>query len=453
MHRAVERVGARALSSSVSPQQARVVGMVVRAGFQGVKHLFREYQRGRISRRTALLILTVPVGGVCVGCYVYGPGNMLAWTLNPDAPVIVVSAEGLSEEERAAQLADVEEAKADLQRVGPVTVLAGTAPPKTWTSSQSKPSPQGEFELVRVGGSTRSALADCLGGNGIGDGGRDALISKPYDRLELVEAWRVENSTLWGAYAAQRMQTQATFRCLTDNRLKARVLTPHIRKGLAVASAPLRAEGGCDSACNEFLLFHGLGDPSKALNIFGAGFNEHFSGVNAGTMFGDGIYLAEDMGKSDQYCAPAARSGVLGRAFGSTAQQRKLDALLWEGRKPPVAADELRYVFVCRAVLGVFLQVGADRQRQLRSAEPVFAAGTRELALIPDLPTPTHYHSEVAEVAPGRLPAKDTHTERGGSSLRFREFIVFKPTLLYPEYLVAYRRTKSKQSTAKAIAA
>jgi hypothetical protein len=46
------------------------------------------------------------------------------------------------------------------------------------------------------------------------------------------------------------------------------------------------------------------GDPTKALNIMGSGMNEHFSGVNAGTMFGDGIYLAEDMGKSDQYCRP-----------------------------------------------------------------------------------------------------------------------------------------------------
>ena len=34
----------------------------------------------------------------------------------------------------------------------------------------------------------------------------------------------------------------------------------------------------------------------------------------------------------------------------------------------------------------------------------------------------------------------DTHAEKGGSSLRFREFIVFHPTLMYPEYIVAYRR-------------
>ena len=68
-----------------------------------------------------------------------------------------------------------------------------------------------------------------------------------------------------------RQATQATMKHLKDARLKARTCTPHLRKGLAEASAPLRAAGGCDSAINECYLFHGLGDPSKALNIFGAG--------------------------------------------------------------------------------------------------------------------------------------------------------------------------------------
>ena len=67
-----------------------------------------------------------------------------------------------------------------------------------------------------------------------------------------------------------RQATQATMKHLKDARLKARTCTPHLRKGLAEASAPLRAAGGCDSAINECYLFHGLGDPSKALNIFGA---------------------------------------------------------------------------------------------------------------------------------------------------------------------------------------
>ena len=68
----------------------------------------------------------------------------------------------------------------------------------------------------------------------------------------------------------------------------------------------------------------------------------------------------------------------------------------------------------------------------------------RELALIPDQGnkwTPTHFHCEIAEVAPSSLVGPDTHTEVGGVRYRFREMIFFKHTLVYPEYLVAYRRT------------
>ena len=32
--------------------------------------------------------------------------------------------------------------------------------------------------------------------------------------------------------------------------------------------------------------------------------NERFSGTGAGTAFGDGVYLAEDAGKTDQYVGP-----------------------------------------------------------------------------------------------------------------------------------------------------
>ena len=53
---------------------------------------------------------------------------------------------------------------------------------------------------------------------------------------------------------------------------------------------------------------------------------------------------------------------------------------------------------------------------------------------------PTNFHSEIAEICPGNGVAKDTHTERNRNHLRFREMIVFKPTLVYPEYLVAYKR-------------
>jgi hypothetical protein len=54
--------------------------------------------------------------------------------------------------------------------------------------------------------------------------------------------------------------------------------------------------------------------------------------------------------------------------------------------------------------------------------------------------SPTHYHSEIAEVDASVCHFPDTHKEKGGNRLRFREMIVFKPTLVYPEYLVAYKR-------------
>ena len=91
-------------------------------------------------------------------------------------------------------------------------------------------------------------------------------------------------------------------------------------------------------------------------------------------------------------------------------------------------------------------QVGADRSRQLRSDVPVFAAGSRELALIPGHSPPTHFHSEIAEIEDRNGVARDTHVERGGNKLRFREFVIFRPTLIYPEYLVAYRRVRTPPS-------
>eukprot|EP00746_Dinoflagellata_sp_MGD_P089894 gnl/MRDRNA2_/MRDRNA2_354669_c0_seq1.p1 gnl/MRDRNA2_/MRDRNA2_354669_c0~~gnl/MRDRNA2_/MRDRNA2_354669_c0_seq1.p1 ORF type:complete len:183 (-),score=22.30 gnl/MRDRNA2_/MRDRNA2_354669_c0_seq1:140-622(-) len=158
--------------------------------------------------------------------------------------------------------------------------------------------------------------------------------------------------------------------------------------------------------------------------------NEHFSGVNAGTMFGDGLYFAEDMGKSDQYCAPVsmdqaqAMTDVLGGSFSPSDAQ----------------FNQTRFVFLTRVVLGCIAQVGEKRNYRLGTRESIFSAGTRELAFIPGCSTPTHFHSELAEISNGYSAGRDTHTEPGGNRLRFREFIIFHPTLIYPEYLISYRR-------------
>ena len=135
---------------------------------------------------------------------------------------------------------------------------------------------------------------------------------------------------------------------------------------------------------------------------------------------------------------------LLGRK-GVSAEQieaKKLTDILWPDGNCPPDIEQYQFVFLFRTVLGAFVQTGASTDKQLKEpSKSVFAsyAGRRELNFIPGSKPPTHYHSEIAEVK--HAGARDTHSERGGCSLRFREMIVFRPTLVYPEYLVAYKRT------------
>jgi hypothetical protein len=158
------------------------------------------------------------------------------------------------------------------------------------------------------------------------------------------------------------------------------------------------------------------------------------------------------MGKSDQYCRERGKvsggsflnllkGGLAGRSAAAS-DAKKFDAAFPGHDSFAESDDGLHFVFVCRTVLGAFVQVGEKRDKQLGTGKPVFSAGTRELAMIPGLDTPAHYHSEIAEIAPGSAAGHDTHTEPGGNKLRFREMIVFRPTLVYPEYLLAYRHAK-----------
>ena len=90
-----------------------------------------------------------------------------------------------------------------------MTVLAGGGAPSTWTSEQKGSLPKAEYAVVPLqDGPIKRALADCLRGNDIGAGGRDALRSSSYDSLELVDAWRVENATMWGKFSAERQAMQ-----------------------------------------------------------------------------------------------------------------------------------------------------------------------------------------------------------------------------------------------------
>ena len=83
---------------------------------------------------------------------------------------------------------------------------------------------------------------------------------------------------------------------------------------------------------------------------------------------------------------------------------------------------------------------------RLGTNEPVFdpKSDRRELALIPSeiFESPVHFQSSIAQVAPHAGVGKDTWTVQGGCQLRFREFVIFKNTLIYPEFLLEYSRLK-----------
>ena len=61
------------------------------------------------------------------------------------------------------------------------------------------------------------------------------------------------------------------------------------------------------------------------------------------------------------------------------------------------------------------------------TGRPVFPQNIRrELAAIPRVSPPLHYHSLVVEL--------------GRSVTRYREFVLFHSERVYPEYLIAYQR-------------
>ena len=97
------------------------------------------------------------------------------------------------------------------------------------------------------------------------------------------------------------------------------------------------------------------------------------------------------------------------------------DMLYRGGVKHP---GDVYYLLLCRVVMGHYVRTD-DAETILNSGgESVWAKDERVLAQIAD--TPFHYHSLVAET--------------GGVIRRHREFLSFKGTRTYPEYILAYQR-------------
>lgn len=215
---------------------------------------------------------------------------------------------------------------------------------------------------------------------------------------------------MWGRYTGSLKQVQRDMRLL-------RRASATTARGLPLSTAGAASSlpGQLRDDVNEAVLMHGT-SPDNLLSVLSSGPNERFSGINKGTAYGEGFYLAEDAGKNDEYVK-------IDKRYSATSELHKR---LYNNRyRHP---GRVYYLLVCRVALGHHVRTRNHGQRATccDSSHPIFPISARELAAVPNITPPVHYHSLLADVI--------------ASGKRYREVIVFHSEQIYPEYLVAYQR-------------
>jgi serine/threonine protein kinase len=304
-----------------------------------------------------------------------------------------------------------------------------------------------------------------------------------YDRsIHIAKAWRLQNRMLWNRYTTAMEGMADAISCgpplntIPGNREKI-METPGwpesemgcSRGGAALEEAAQRGfhpsgEDTIRQDVNEAFLLHGL--PSDILHkVVKSGFNQNYSGANAGSLFGDGCYLAQDIEKADQYT---------NEAESSYDDSNELHGMLYPGGASDHPGN-VCYALICRVALGYSIRtrerffndttktsqkqctaldegasvktdctyrtMNAGGEWEMRTfSHPrgfVFEAETaRELVKVPASPeqsaqgrpeTAINYHSLVVET--------------GGRVVHHREFVTFHGEYVYPDFVVAYQRT------------
>ena len=242
----------------------------------------------------------------------------------------------------------------------------------------------------------------------------------PYDSLKLACAWKVDHPRNLDKYTAGVKRVQEEMDLLK-------------RKGKdvdKVPGLPVRTSGAAKgftmkAGANEAILLHGT-SPERLLELLSTGLNERYSGTNAGTAFGDGIYLAEDVGKTDQYVGADSAydpsSELHKRLYGRTV------------RHP----GDVFYVLVVRAALGypVRTQQVGPKATSMENLTPIFPKSFRELLPVQGVTPPIVHHSLIAELGP--------------AIARYREFVLFHSEYVHIDYVIAYHRCNGGQKLSTA---
>lgn len=241
--------------------------------------------------------------------------------------------------------------------------------------------------------------------------GTEATGSEPYTRLHLTRAWRLEHHLLWSRYCQAMAEIESHIEHMKYRPVSMRNEVSSLSDELCDWAVSLGSV--LNERANEKLLAHGT-KPGAITQIVATGLNERFC---SSAVFGKGTYLAEDAGKCDQY---AAIDGELG-------DFPELHQLLFREGGAPHPCD-VRYLFICRAVLGAAVHT-IDGTTDASSGAPVWAKNApvgSELAAVPGSSPPMPYHSLIVET--------------GGRVARYREVVLTHGERVYPEYLVAYQR-------------
>ena len=248
-----------------------------------------------------------------------------------------------------------------------------------------------------------------------------------YDSLKLACAWKVDHPSNLKKYTTGVERVQEELK-----RLQKKGKNVSYVPGLPVKTD--RARGfTLSQACNEVILLHGV-NPDRLLDLLSTGLNEHFSGTGAGTAFGDGVYLAEDAGKTDQYVGPDS-------AYDPSSELHK-----WLYSETVPHPDDVLYVLVVRAALGFPVRtqltldnskkakthaLRAGRVKSMDDGAPIFPVNCRELSAVPGVTPPIFHHSLIAEL--------------GKDLVRYREFVLFNSNYVHIDYVIAYHRYNGGQ--------
>lgn len=290
--------------------------------------------------------------------------------------------------------------------------------PKHWSED-----PSGSF-VKRLDpssdGAVRSVLAEMLHTDHpewLGQG-RDVREKQAYTKLELVDAWRIENMDSFERYDKEKRRIKGEIETRSIP-----ISDPSIRPSLRASSAKL--PGDLLEGVNEVRVLHGT-KPCNVYPIVVDGFNERYSGGPL-SYFGQTLYYAEDAGKCDQYCTVDCKDGA-GQTMDAEVANT-LHELLYAANNQH--QEDVFYIFVCLHVMGKSVRTKSKAPDAPNLDHPdnfVWAnQQRREFACIPGMKPAVHYHSLIAEV--------------GEDILRYREIVQSRAERVYPEYLIAYRRS------------